>query len=65
MNTKIFILIYVIFIIGCSPEIAKNPVIINENIIDNYKDYELDESQILLKKINLNRITFGNIKGVF
>ncbi len=62
MNTKIFILIYVIFIIGCSPEIAENPIIINENIIDNYKDYELDESQILLKKINLNK-SFDNPWG--
>ena len=55
MNIKIFIPIYIIFLIGCSPEIVENQVIINENIIDNYKDYELDESQTLLNKINLNK----------
>ncbi len=55
MNMKIFIPIYIIFLIGCSPEIVENQVIINENIIDNYKDYELDESHTLLNKINLNK----------
>jgi len=55
MNIKIFIPIYIIFLIGCSPEIVENPVIINENIIEDYRDYEIDESQTLLNKINLNK----------
>ena len=62
MNKKIFIPIYIIFLIGCSPEIAENQLIIKENIIEDYKDYEIDESQTILKKLNLNK-SFDNPWG--